>query len=215
LLLREQKAASRARAAAYLKCQANVGDLVDALTDLNSRLDVGLTFSSYSDRVGEVRAAYDRMDVNSESLDCLAVGVPAESAMNAYITAHSTWNDCIQNIDCNTDDIDPQLQAQWSKAALKVDSAVAALRRIKTRGGPAVGGWTKAVPSRAAAVDGSIYGAASRELCGTGRGVAAVEPCLLLRRVLSGGVDENELSDLDKATENLNVAYHFAPARPA
>lgn len=215
LTLRERAAASRTRATAYAKCEANIGEFVNALSDLDSRLDVGLTFADYSRRLGDVRVAYNKIDVNSEDLGCLEAGVPAESALNFYSKAHETWNDCIKSLSCDTDSIDPQLQADWAKASPKVSTAVAKLNRIKRAGGPPVGGWTRAVPSSAEAVNHSIYGAASRELCGDAAPVSAVAPCLQLRGVLAAGVSDRELGQLDEAVETLNIAYHFAPAKPS
>jgi hypothetical protein len=58
----------------------------------------------------------------------------------------------------------------------------------------------------------TIYGAASRELCGGKAPVEAVEPCLKLRDVLADGVSSDELADLDGAIAKINLAYHFAPA---
>jgi hypothetical protein len=132
--------------------------------------------------------------------------------MNAYTRAYNTWNDCIGDINCSNDSIDSKLQADWAKATPKVNAAAASLERVRTTGGPGVGGWTTDVPSGSIDVDGSIYGAASRDLCGAKAPVDAVEPCQQLRDVLAGGVTEGELGDLDKATERLNAAYDFAPA---
>lgn len=99
------------------ECIRQIGPLVSTLEDLNSRLAVGLSFSDYSTRVGDVRVAYDRIDANKLDSLCISlVGKPGEDAFNAYVTAYNTWNDCIGNVDCSTDSIDSQLQAQWSIA---------------------------------------------------------------------------------------------------
>lgn len=102
-------------------CVANVGDFVDALFELDSRLDVGLTFSAYSERVGDAKVAYDRIDINALDGDCLALAVEAESAYNAYVVAYNTWNDCISDIDCDTDSITPDLQKEWAEASTLLD----------------------------------------------------------------------------------------------
>lgn len=103
-------------------------EFVETLQDLDSRLDVGLTFAAYSERVGDTRVAYDRVDIEDLDGGCLEhVGVPAEDAMNAYIRANNTWNDCISDIDCDNDSITPDLQSEWADASQLVGEALDAL----------------------------------------------------------------------------------------
>lgn len=57
-----------------------MGDLLDPLTDLGSRLDVGLSYREYATKVGDVKVAYDRTNFD-EIADpaCLKrVAVPLE-----------------------------------------------------------------------------------------------------------------------------------------
>jgi hypothetical protein len=104
-------------------CIAELGDLVAALEDLDSRLSVGLAFATYSEKVGDLRVAYDRLDVHAVDAVCLLeVGGPAEDAVNEYITAYNTWNACIEDVDCDTDSITPDLQANWAIATENIDS---------------------------------------------------------------------------------------------
>jgi zinc-ribbon domain len=103
-------------------CIRELGPFVSALEDLDSRLSVGLNFNDYSTRVGDTRVAYDRINLAKVDTLCLTVvGSPAEDALNAYVEAYNTWNDCIGTPGCTNDSIKSQLQAQWSKATSLID----------------------------------------------------------------------------------------------
>jgi hypothetical protein len=105
-------------------CPDEVVELVEALEDLDSRLSVGLNFAAYSERVGDARVAYDRIDVDDLDGGCIEhVGAPAEDAMNAYVRAYNVWNDCISDIECENDTITPDLQAEWADATELVEQA--------------------------------------------------------------------------------------------
>ena len=111
-----------------LNCPETVTSFVDSLRDLDSRLGVGLNFAAYSEKVGDAKVVYDRINVSAISAGCLQqVAVPAESALNEYIDAYNTWNDCITNIDCANDSITPGLQSHWADAADLIAKAVGAL----------------------------------------------------------------------------------------
>jgi hypothetical protein len=115
-------------ATADSQCVSQLGSFVSSLEDLNSRLSVGLNFADYSTRVGDAKVAYDKIPVSQLSADCTnLVGVPAQDALNDYITAYNTWNDCIDKVGCTNDSIKTQLQADWSKASDSIDQAKAAL----------------------------------------------------------------------------------------
>jgi hypothetical protein len=112
------------RAADAETCDTQLRDLVDSLGDLNSRLAVGLSFQDYSEHLGDVRVAYDKVDFSSLPATCLRrVGVPAENALNNYITAYNTWNNCIDDEYCDVDTIDFDLQTEWTPATTRVERA--------------------------------------------------------------------------------------------
>ncbi len=107
-----------------VSCPDEISDFVAALQELDSRLDIGLNFQEYSERVGDARVAYDRVDAEDLDASCIEhVGVPAEDAMNAYIEANSTWNDCISDPDCSNDSIATELQAKWAEATELIEEA--------------------------------------------------------------------------------------------
>jgi hypothetical protein len=98
-------------------CAEAMSGLTDALTELDSRLSVGMAFSAYSDKVAAARVAYDRVDFDEMDTDCiLGVGKPEEDAFNAYVRAYNLWNDCIGDTSCSTAAIESELQAEWSTA---------------------------------------------------------------------------------------------------
>ena len=116
-------------------CRQEMGDLVDALGELDSRLNVGLNYDEYTDHVGDLRVEYDRVDFGGsdpEQLDCLtAVGLPAEQAMNEYAKAAGTWDECFDDIDCDNDSIQPELQRRWSTASRRADKAERGLEKME------------------------------------------------------------------------------------
>jgi len=124
-----QKAAAAKKArqsAVYEECRKVAGTLDDRLSELNSRLSVGVPFAEYGKAVGSAKVAYDKFirDAKAQggvSDACInKVGIPLESALNAYIRAYQVWNDCIDEYSCSFDKGSPALkkaQASWAKAA--------------------------------------------------------------------------------------------------
>lgn len=105
-------------------CVEQLGDLHEALTDLDSRLSVGLNFSAYSDKVGDARVAYDRIDFDSLDPVCtLLAGVQLEKALNSYTRAYNRWNTCIGDYECDTDSINGSLQKEWARAQRQLKNA--------------------------------------------------------------------------------------------
>ena len=105
-------------------CERHVGRFLRALEELDSRLSVGLTFEQYTQQVADVRVEYDRVPFKRIDVSCtLAVGVPAENALNLYVKANNTWNRCIGNFGCDIDGIDPTLQRDWRKASREIRKA--------------------------------------------------------------------------------------------
>lgn len=135
---KERAAAERQRERAeaqanYEDCQERLSDFQEALQELNSRLTVGLSYDDYSTEVGDVRVVYDRIDFDAlgTNFDCLEVGVSLEKAMNEYVQAASTWNDCITDFDCSSDSIRGRLQKRWARASRLLDRADRELEKIR------------------------------------------------------------------------------------
>jgi len=98
-------------------CKSSLQPFSDALTELDSRLSVGLNFSDYSDKVGAAKVAYDRLPISSLDATCVdQVATLEEDAYNDYVHAYNTWNDCFSKTGCTNDSIKSSLQADWSKA---------------------------------------------------------------------------------------------------
>lgn len=124
-----ERAERRKEQARFEDCEETFADLQDALTELGSRLDVGLSYDEYTNEVGDVKVAYDQTDFDSlEDFDCLGgVGLPLERALNQYSKAAGVWSDCFDDIDCDVDSIDPQLQSHWARATKAVESSKSGL----------------------------------------------------------------------------------------
>jgi hypothetical protein len=127
--------ARAAKLAVYNKCVAATKPLRDSLAQIDSRLDVGLSYDDYGDRLGDVQVAYDatvpQLDTAGEQ--CLGVAIPLENALNAYNKVLNAWGECIDDYNCDFSEgeTNDKAQAGWAKAgqALKnSDRKLAALR---------------------------------------------------------------------------------------
>lgn len=131
----ERKAAeARALAAAqqtYDACAGQVQPLIDALSEVDARLDVGLNLDEYGDLVGNASVAYDRMDPSKLEPECIEVGVPLENALNKYIEASSKWNDCVWELSCEDAEQDRKLQPRWASAATYIERAKSRLGELE------------------------------------------------------------------------------------
>lgn len=107
-------------------CADELEGLLESLEELDGRLDVGLTYVAYGERVGDVSVAYNRVDleaVKGMGLDCVSTGALLENAFNEYIKAHNAWRDCFDRTGCTNDSVKPTLQAHWATATQKIDAA--------------------------------------------------------------------------------------------
>jgi hypothetical protein len=109
-------------------CADNFEALQSELEELNSRLTVGLNFDEYTNKLGDVRVEYDQVDFAAGGdLRCLRqVGVKLEKAMNQYVQAAKTWNECITDYACDNESIQPELQSKWARAGRLIAQAAAA-----------------------------------------------------------------------------------------
>jgi hypothetical protein len=191
--------------AAAEECRNNIGDFLSELQDLDSQLDDGVNYSVYSIEIGDARKEYDDINVAGLEPGCVTAAASGEKAFNSYIRAGRLWGDCIEDFDCSTDSIDPQLQSHWSNATQKIEAARTQLEQMSDSvAEPKT--WSTAVPASGPAVEESVYGAAVRLICEEDVPIAASEACADLRSVLSGGVEEKELGDMEGAVKALNEA---------
>jgi hypothetical protein len=122
----EEKAAELAAArATYKTCSDQLNPLVTALSNIDARLDVGLSQGELSNMLGRASIAYNRIDIESLGQgNCLTAGARLETAFNRYNSTVSTWEDCIYDYSCDVDrDILPGMQQKWSKASGLIDQS--------------------------------------------------------------------------------------------
>jgi hypothetical protein len=100
-------------------CADRIRPLYDAMSDLNSRLNVGLSKQDYATRVGDIQVVYDRMVAGGPFGPgaCVQTAQKLETAGTEYIQAHTKWNDCLTNTACSNDSIRPTLQGHWATAS--------------------------------------------------------------------------------------------------
>ena len=77
-------------------CPPTVIGLVNALSKVDSRLDIGFTVSSYRELLSRARIAQGRIVSRTVSADCARrVREPAETALRNYMAAYTSWNSCV------------------------------------------------------------------------------------------------------------------------
>lgn len=117
--------------AQIMLCRDQLGDFADSLQELDSRLSVGLVFTAYTERVGDVRVEYDRLPIGEFQPVCLRnAGIPLENALQSYVKAYTRWNRCIGNYGCSTESIESTLQGYWADATRDVTKAVRYLNSV-------------------------------------------------------------------------------------
>jgi hypothetical protein len=125
-----------ARASAE-ECHAQVDPLLTELNGLNARLSVGLTYSDYSSKVGDIAVVYDRLDAARLDGECVAIALDAEKSFRQYARAQDMWSNCIQSVGCKTDGpvFGPRLQQRWADAGDFLDKANNALKGLDEEAG--------------------------------------------------------------------------------
>lgn len=114
---------------AHEACVTETKDMLTLLEEVNGRLDVGMNYRDYSDLVSDLNVEYRGLDTSDMHLDCLTdVAVPAEEAVSKYVEAAREWSDCLDDLYCETDEID--LQSYWSDATVSVSEASSGLDSI-------------------------------------------------------------------------------------
>lgn len=121
----EREAAELAAAQdAFRSCKQNVGDLYRSLSNIDARLDVGLSQGELSDMLGKASIAYNRVDIDAlGDGNCLLAAARMETAFNSYNSTVSSWSDCIYDFYCDVDDIEAGMQTKWSRASRSLEKA--------------------------------------------------------------------------------------------
>ena len=119
------------RFAMYQECQNRTRPLVNELNELDSRLDVGLSFAEYGSHVGNLSVAYSRLRPGSLDFECLDAAVAFETAYRKYARAYNVWNDCIGDFGCSVDSIESRLQVYWLEAGSAFDRGKRALNGLR------------------------------------------------------------------------------------
>ena len=181
-------------------CENELGDFLDALTELDSRLDVGLTYADYSSNVSDVKVEYDRIEVASLTpAKCVSAALAGEQALRSYLAAYTIWDNCFDSDYCTNDSIRPELQSKWLQASAKAEKAEGLFASVGKAGVIGNIGFPRSVGQ----VDDTIYGTIATAICATPDPPAAQEPCAELRNLLAGGVDSDEEGDVDDQIDAL------------
>jgi hypothetical protein len=124
----EKKAASarvaeKKRVEEVKTCQARIGDYIDALTTIDSRLNVGLNVGDYSELAGAASVEQAQVDEDGLSQDCREALDEADAALSDYATSAADWDDCVWDDWCEVESLD--LQLTWETASNSIETAQA------------------------------------------------------------------------------------------
>lgn len=108
----------RRRAPAGGACQSQLGSFVGSMDGLRRRLAVGVTYDQYVAEVRGIRSTYGEIPIENLQIDCLTlVATPGEKAFNRYIEGANEWGECVSELGCGTESIEPVLQRRWRIAS--------------------------------------------------------------------------------------------------
>lgn len=106
------------RASAGNLCQSQLGSFVGSMDGLRRRLAVGVTYDQYVAEVRGIRSTYGEIPIEKLQIDCLTlVANPSEKAFNRYIEGANDWGECVSELGCGTESIEPVLQRRWRIAS--------------------------------------------------------------------------------------------------
>jgi hypothetical protein len=106
------------RAPAGGTCQSQLGSFVGSMDGLRRRLAVGVTYDQYVAEVRGIRSTYGEIPIEKLQIDCLTlVATPGEKAFNRYIEGANEWGECVSELGCGTESIEPVLQRRWRVAS--------------------------------------------------------------------------------------------------
>lgn len=106
------------RASAGALCQSQLGSFVGSMDGLRRRLAVGVTYDQYVAEVRGIRSTYGEIPTGKLQIDCLTlVAAPSEKAFNRYIEGANDWGECVSQLGCGTETIEPVLQRRWRIAS--------------------------------------------------------------------------------------------------
>lgn len=106
------------RAPAGDLCQSQLGSFVGSMDGLRRRLAVGVTYDQYVAEVRGIRSTYGEIPIEKLRIDCLTlVATPSEKAFNRYIEGANDWGECVSELGCGTEAIEPVLQRRWRIAS--------------------------------------------------------------------------------------------------
>lgn len=111
------------------QCRRQLGGFLGSLDALRGKLAVGLSYEDYLHEVRATKAVYNGLAPDRLAIGCLATaGTPGERALNWYLDAANTWGDCLADVSCSTESVEPKLQHRWALASALLSSAQKALR---------------------------------------------------------------------------------------
>lgn len=118
------------RAPAGDLCQSQLGSFVGSMDGLRRRLAVGVTYDQYVAEVRGIRSTYGEIPIEKLQIDCLTlVATPSEKAFNRYIEGANDWGECVSELGCGTEAIEPVLQRRWRIASHFLTEAQDGLRK--------------------------------------------------------------------------------------
>ena len=118
----EKVAEETGRWATAEECEQRLSALLRELERLRSRVRrVGVSYAEYVQTAMDVSSAYGQTSIRELERDCLlSFGDDAGNALDAFAKAANVWDECIVDVNCDIDSIDPELQAHRRDAAAAI-----------------------------------------------------------------------------------------------
>ena len=177
-------------------CTRQVGAFLDTVSEIDSRLTVGLTIADYTQKIGDAQVAQDQVRKAELSEECESVFLSGELAKTIHTAALSSWQLCIRAPEyCD----DAEQQREWKSAKTFLAEGRDALARLGT---PTATGKAN-FPRSAKALPTTLYGQITTALCPTADRTTTAETCAALRDLLAGGVTVDEESEIDEQIATL------------
>jgi hypothetical protein len=110
---------------AEARCHRSLDAFLNALTEIDGQLGVGLNVRQYAALLRRANVAHSRVPWKRIDGSCLFdVALPLARARYAYSRALTSWQECVAALDCDRPVGEGFRQRMWRIASVNIDRAV-------------------------------------------------------------------------------------------
>lgn len=119
--------------ASFKACEEAVGPVLNALSEIDSRLSVGLNLMAYTTLVGDAKVQLDKLVEASTDGECSQVAVQAGLSVVGHMAALDAWSKCVRfpRVCTREGGMDQQVQPLWAEAGKALALAKDALEGLR------------------------------------------------------------------------------------